>query len=212
MGSKIFPTIFIWSKVLHFYRPAINLAHVFKGPRLKVNALASSISEIRLYKKGKQNKNADALSRAKSFHNSIESLIVNYDDNENDDIINQIFYNTRREVENMPNVPNQSLASVTDCNTYINQDDDAPIRLPTTAESETASTTSAGPRQLISTHWYLYTNRQWKSGYTYRHWRYQQTIRTVLHTIHTRLRVRSRQHQSGPYAVTFLKYVYSIFN
>lgn len=50
----------------------------------------------------------------------------------------------------MPNNPNQHLAPVGDSGTHINQGD-SPFVLPTTAESETASTTSAGPSQLVPT-------------------------------------------------------------
>lgn len=52
-----------------------------------------------IYKKGNRNTNADALSRAKIFHNSIESLVVNCDDNEDDDIASLLLGNNRREVE-----------------------------------------------------------------------------------------------------------------
>lgn len=84
-----------------------------------------------IYKKGNQNTNADALSRAKIFHNSIESLAVNFDDNEDDDIINRIFENVRGEAEN-------------------NQTESVPPSQ-TEAESDSMSIVSADPNQLVST-------------------------------------------------------------
>lgn len=146
---------YLYGRKFHIYtdhRPLTWLMSL-KDPDSKLTRWRLRLAEYDysvVYKKGKQNTNADALSRAKIFHNSIESLVVNFDDNENDDMINQIFDNARREAENMPNNPNQPLAPVGDSDTHINQDD-APIVLPTTTESETASTTSAGPSQLIST-------------------------------------------------------------
>lgn len=79
-----------------------------KDPNSKLTRWKLKLAEYDykvVYKKGKQNTNADALSRAKIFHNSIDSLAVNFDDNDDDDIINRIFENARREAERENNNP-----------------------------------------------------------------------------------------------------------
>lgn len=111
-----------------------------KDPNSKLTRWRLKLAEYDytvIYKKGKQNTNADALSRVKIFHNSIESLAVNFDDNEDDNIINRIFDNARREaVNDVQDAPNQ--------NNII-----PPSQ--TETESDSMSVISADPNQLIST-------------------------------------------------------------
>lgn len=112
-----------------------------------------------VYKKGKQNTNADALSRAKIFHNSIESLMVNFDDNEDDDIINRIFENERRNADDVEGnaVEPMSIDNDTVINDNRNNNDlPADLRtdalvVPVTANSETVSSVIGEQDQLIST-------------------------------------------------------------
>lgn len=81
------------------HRPLMWLMSL-KDPNSKLTRWRLKLAEYDykvVYKKGKQNTNADALSRAKIYHNSMDSLAVNFDDNYDDTIIDRIFENARRE-------------------------------------------------------------------------------------------------------------------
>ncbi|CAH2088138.1 unnamed protein product [Euphydryas editha] len=124
-----------------------------KDPNSKLTRWKLKLAEYDyevIYKKGKQNTNADALSRVKIFHKSVDSLAVNLDDNDDDEIINRIFDNVRREIETetvqeTPTVDNNS-----------NNDDDNDITLradvqPPSIESESDSMSVIDPDNLVST-------------------------------------------------------------
>lgn len=138
------------------HRPLIWLMSL-KDPDSKLTRWRLRLAEYDytvVYKKGKYNTNADALSRAKIFHNSAESLVVNLDDNEDEDIINRIFDDARRQADESTANANQPLSQV---DNVIDTDIDGGIPvenaivLPPSVELETASYTSAEPDQLIPT-------------------------------------------------------------
>lgn len=114
-----------------------------KDPNSKLTRWRLKLAEYNyniIYKKGRQNLNADALSRAKIFHNSIESLAVNFDDNEDDDIIDRIFDNARREQETNIDNDNHPI----DPNIQITNN-------PIDAESDSMSVVTNADDQLVST-------------------------------------------------------------
>lgn len=116
-----------------------------KDPNSKLTRWRLKLAEFDynvIYKKGSQNTNADALSRAKIFHNSIDSLAVNFEDNEDDEIIPRIFENVRREMEREAENNN---------NQHIPEEPPAlPLSIPT-ATSDSMSIVSSDPNQLVST-------------------------------------------------------------
>ncbi|KAJ2947350.1 hypothetical protein O0L34_g17078 [Tuta absoluta] len=144
------------------HRPLTWLRSI-KDPDSKLTRWGLKLAEYNydvVYKKGSLNTNADALSRAKIYHNSIESLAVNFDDNEDDDIINRIFDNVRRETEaestpdqdndttltNVPAPSNNPQSNQAHCSTTASQS--VPI---SEVESDSMSVASLDPDQLVST-------------------------------------------------------------
>lgn len=125
------------------HRPLMWLMSL-KDPNSKLTRWRLKLAEYDykvVYKKGRQNTNADALSRAKIFHNSIESLVVNLDDNDDEDIINRIFENARREAQNI------------DAENDVNMDrpqSERPIQSQID-ETDQTSVETEDPEQLVST-------------------------------------------------------------
>lgn len=131
-----------------------------KDPNSKLTRWKLKLAEYDykvVYKKGKQNTNADALSRAKIFHNSIDSLAVNVDDNSDDNIINRIFENARRQAEIETDDPNNqdNERNNTDNNDQPDNNNDVEMTsiYPSQIdeETDTRSATTVDPDQLVST-------------------------------------------------------------
>lgn len=108
-----------------------------------------------VYKKGRQNTNADALSRVKIFHNSIESLAVNLDDNDDDEIIDRIFQNVQGEANQAQDQPMdlESIRPPTENNADQNaHNDDMHLEVPMSIDANTDTMSPVTQQEeLVST-------------------------------------------------------------
>ncbi|CAK1592478.1 unnamed protein product [Parnassius mnemosyne] len=128
-----------------------------KDPNSKLTRWRLKLAEYDytvVYKKGRQNTNADALSRVKIYHKSIDSLAVNLDDNFDDDIINRIFENVRQEIDTetegiqQPVDNNDDNSNINDNNVTVRPNVQPPL---TDTESDSMSIVTRDPDHLVST-------------------------------------------------------------
>ncbi|CAK1597610.1 unnamed protein product [Parnassius mnemosyne] len=133
-----------------------------KDPNSKLTRWRLKLAEYDytvVYKKGRQNTNADALSRVKIYHKSIDSLAVNLDDNFDGDIINRIFENVRQEIDTetegiqQPVDNNDDNSNINDNNVTVRPNVQPPL---TDTESDSMSIVTRNPDHLVSTIWKIY--------------------------------------------------------